>query len=241
MDDNERLFQPKKTAPAGKRFNFNAFAEIRSHSSLLYNERVAILFYMLDMDSLSMNMNYSKENVIKVKGTLYQIWKNIRTLVRNSIQVRRALNLETKDEGVYTIDVGFDIVNKMFIYCENDTKMGFTYQRLYIMADHLNRIELIIRDVLQYFQYFIRAEFKQLPDILQAAENYKKYADKLTVEQLKEIIGKRNKIDFEGLGIVYDNTDDYNTPTTDADTVTDEDRQISEAETDLNIKDDEEE
>jgi hypothetical protein len=239
-DSSDRLFSPKKTAPSGNRFNFNAFAEIKSHSSLLYNERLAILWYLLDMDSIIMNESYSKDSVLKVKSKLYQIWKNIRTIVRNSIQVRRALNLETKEDGVYTVDVAFDIINKMFIYCENDRKIGFTYQRLYIMADHLNRIELIIRDVLQYFQYFIRAEFKQMPDILQAADNYKKYADKLTIQQLQEIIGKHNKIDFEGLGVVRD-FNDYDDDTNKLDdNVSDDDKQIAAAEEALNIDEDEE-
>jgi len=203
----EKLFSSDKTAPAGRRLNFNNFSEIKSHSSLLFNERLAILFYMLDMDSILMNEVYTKEAVVKVRARLYQIWKNIRTITRNSLPCRRALNLETKEKGVYTIDVAFDIVNRMFIYCENDKKLGFTYQRLYLMAEHLNRVELIIRDVLQYFQYFIRAEYKQLPDILQASETYKRYADKLTVDQLREVVGKRNKVDFEGLGLVNEMND----------------------------------
>jgi hypothetical protein len=44
-------------------FKFNSFEEIKSHSSILYNERMAILFYMLDMKSISMNTNYYKANI----------------------------------------------------------------------------------------------------------------------------------------------------------------------------------
>ena len=198
----DQLFDTKRIARPGQGVYFD---KVNSHAADLYNERLAIMFYMLDMDMILLNQNYAKEQLAKCKGTLFQIWKNIRTLVRNNTHCRRILNIETKIPGVYTVDVAFDVVNKMYIWCESDKKEGFTYQKLWIMTDHLNRIELLIRDLLQYFQYFMRTEYKQMPDILQAAENYKQFADKLTVEQLKEVIGKRNKVDFEGLGLVFEN------------------------------------
>ena len=180
------------------------FDKVNSHAADLYNERLAILFYMYDMDSVLLNQTYSKEQFSKTKAILYQIWKNIRTLVRNNMHCRRTLNLNTKEPGVYTVDVAFSVLNNMYLWCEGDKKEGFTYQKLYIMSDHLNRTELMVRDILQYFQYFMRTEYKQMPDILQAAETYKQYADKLTVDQLREVIGKKNKIDFEGLGLVFE-------------------------------------
>jgi len=199
MVDN--LFSQKRMAkPGGGVF----FDKVNSHAADLYNERLAILFYMYDMDSVLLNQTYSKEQLSKTKAILFQIWKNIRTLVRNNLHCRRTLNLNTKEPGVYTVDVAFDIINKMYMWCESDKKEGFTYQKLYIMTDHVNRTELMVRDILQYFQYFMRTEYKQMPDILQAAENYKQYADKLTVDQLREVIGKKNKIDFEGLGLVFE-------------------------------------
>lgn len=195
------LFNVKRVARPGGGVYFD---KVNSHAADLYNERLAILWYMLDMDSILLNQTYSKEQLAKTKSILFQIWKNIRTLVRNNIHCRKTLNLDTKEPGVYTVDVAFNVVDKMYIWCENDKKEGFTYQKLYLMADHINRIELMLRDVLQYFQYFMRTEYKQMPDILQAAETYKQYADKLTVDQLKEVIGKRNRIDFEGLGLVFE-------------------------------------
>lgn len=197
----DSLFSQKRVAkPGGGVF----FDKVNSHAADLYNERLAILFYMYDMDSVLLNQTYSKEQLSKTKAILFQIWKNIRTLVRNNLHCRRTLNLNTKEPGVYTVDVAFDIINKMYMWCESDKKEGFTYQKLYIMTDHINRTELMVRDILQYFQYFMRTEYKQMPDILQAAENYKQYADKLTVDQLREVIGKKNKIDFEGLGLVFE-------------------------------------
>lgn len=202
MADN--LFSQKRMAkPGGGVF----FDKVNSHAADLYNERLAILFYMYDMDSVLLNQTYSKEQLSKTKAIMFQIWKNIRTLVRNNLHCRRTLNLNTKEPGVYTVDVAFDIINKMYMWCESDKKEGFTYQKLYIMTDHVNRVELMVRDILQYFQYFMRTEYKQMPDILQAAENYKQYADKLTVDQLREVIGKKNKIDFEGLGLVFEEDD----------------------------------
>lgn len=195
------LFTTKRVARPGGGVYFD---KVNSHAADLYNERLAILWYMLDMDSILLNQTYSKEQLSKTKSILFQIWKNIRTLVRNNIHCRRVLNLDTRETGVYTVDVAFSMVDRMYLWCENDKKIGFTYQRLYVMADHLNRIELLLRDTLQYFQYFMRTEYKQMPDILQAAETYKQYADKLTVEQLKEVIGKKNKIDFEGLGLILE-------------------------------------
>lgn len=197
------MFSAKRVAkPGGNVF----FDKVNSHAADLFNERLAILWYMLDMDSILLNQTKSKEQFTKTKAIVYQIWKNIRTLVRNNLHCRRVLNLNTKEQGVYTVDVAFDILEKMYLWCEND-KQGFTYQKLYIMCEHLNKIEQMLRDILQYFQYFMRTEYKQMPDILQAAEVYKAYADKLTVEQLKEVIGKRNKIDFEGLGLVFEDDD----------------------------------
>ena len=54
----------------------------------------------------------------------------------------------------------------------------------------------------QFFQYFYRPEFKQKPDIDMATEQYKDMADKMTIEQLKSVVGKDNKIDFDNLGVV---------------------------------------
>lgn len=188
-------------------YSFNAFKEIKSHSSVLYNERLAILFYILDLDMIQLNSHPTKETMFKVNGTLYQIWKNVRCLIRANVHCRKTLNLETKNRGVYTLDVAFDIVNQWILHCDtvnkkSASKNNWTHRNLYIIIEHLNNIEIAMRDILQYFQYFIRAEFKQMPDILQASEEYKKHADKLTMEQLKDVLGKNNQLDLESLGIM---------------------------------------
>ena len=67
--------------PPAASFKFNAFQEIKSHSSILYNERVAILFYMLDLASIELNTGYQVKDVLRVRSILLQVYKNIRTLI----------------------------------------------------------------------------------------------------------------------------------------------------------------
>jgi len=178
-------------------FNFNTFTEIKSHSSILFNERLAILFYLLDMKSITMNTHYNISDMLEVRATLLQIYKNVRTLLRNNPTVRATLNLETKDEGIYITDIANGMIDKMIKYCESN---GYTTKKIYIIVQELNRFEMMIKDVLQYFHYFIRPDFRQKPDIEMATEKYKEIADKKTIEELKEIVGKNHNVDFEGLG-----------------------------------------
>ena len=59
---------------------------------------------------------------------------------------------------------------------------------------------MLIKDVLQYFNYFIRPEFRQKPDVEMATEYYKEIADKKTVDELRLLVGQKHKINFEELG-----------------------------------------
>ena len=178
-------------------YKFNTFQEIKSHSSILFNERLAILFYLLDMKSIQLNSNYDVDMLLEVKSILLQIYKNIRTLIRNNPMMRSTLNLETKDEGTYITDIAMGMIENMVQYCIIN---GYTTRRIYILTNELNKFEIMIKDILQYYHYFIRPDFRQKPDIEIATEGYNEIADKQTVEELKEIAGKHNKIDFEGLG-----------------------------------------
>jgi hypothetical protein len=178
-------------------YNFNSFQEIKSHSSILFNERLAILLYILDMRSMQMNKSYSIDDIHEVRSVLYQIYKNIRMLVRFNPVMRVTMNLETKNEGIYVTDLMFSTIDKMIEYCEVH---GYTIKRLYIITQEINRTELVIKDMLQYYHYFIRPDFKQKPDIEIATEQYKEIADKKTVEELREIVGMKHHVDFEGFG-----------------------------------------
>jgi hypothetical protein len=178
-------------------YKFNSFQEIKSHSSILYNERVAILFYLLDMRSIAMNTHHNIADVLEVRALVKQIYKNVRMLLRYNPTVRATLNLETKDNGVYVTDVAMGIIDRMTEYCE---VYGYTVKRLHIIVEELNNIEMLIKDVLQYFNYFIRPEFRQKPDVEMATEYYKEIADKRTVDELKLLVGQKHMINFEELG-----------------------------------------
>jgi len=183
--------------PPAAGFKFNSFAEIKSHSSILFNERMAILFYLLDMRSIDMNTNQDLKNMLEVRSIIKQIYKNIRMLIRNNPTVRATLDLDTKDEGIYITDVMLGVIDRMVDFCDIG---GYTTKKLYIIIEELNSVEMIIKDILQYFHYFIRPDFRQKPDIEIATEKYKEIADRSTIDELKAIAGKKNKIDFDGLG-----------------------------------------
>jgi hypothetical protein len=178
-------------------FSLSAYNDIRTHSAWLYNERVAVLFYLLDTCMLEVNQSYNVTSIKKSYSLLYQIWKNTRSIVRSSTSCRIELNLDTKDPGTYTPDVAIGAIQRMILYC--DFEGGYTYERAFVIVQRLNAIEMLLRDILQYFNYFMRPAFKQKPDILTASDEYKKTADKLTVQQLQEVLGSRHKIDLPGI------------------------------------------
>lgn len=196
-------------------YKFNSFQEIRSHSSILFNERMAILFYLLDMKNLLLYKSKSVPAIYEVYSIIKQLYKNIRTLIRFNDTMRISMNLETKDQGIYTTDVAMSLIDNMLLYSEQN---GYTEKRIYIIMRELENIEVLLKDVLQYFQYFIRADFRQKPDVEIATEKYKEVADGRTVEQLRELVGKNHKVDFESLGSarisIEENSIDYD-PVTD--------------------------
>lgn len=183
-------------APASS-FKFNSFEEIRSHSSVLYNERMAILFYLLDMHSIRMNANSDITEIMECRSIIKQVYKNIRMLIRYNPVCRATLNLDTKDEGTYVPDVALSVIDRMIEHCEIN---GWTFKKIYIVIQEINRVEMLIKDILQYWHYFIRPEFRQKPDIDIATLQYKEMADERTVDELRALVGKNAKVDFDGLG-----------------------------------------
>lgn len=185
------------SGPPSTGYKFNTFKEIKSHSSILYNERMAILFYMLDMKSIKLNTYYSVGDILEVRGIIKQIYKNIRMLIRNTPAMRATLNLDTKDPGIYVPDVALGLIDRMIEWSETQ---GYTTRNVYIIVQELNKVEMLVKDILQYFHYFIRPDFRQKPDVEIATEKYKEIADQRTVEELRELVGKTHQIDFERLG-----------------------------------------
>jgi hypothetical protein len=118
-------------------------------------------------------------------------------ILRFNAGARVQLNIETQVDGVYTTDVAFWNIDRMIEFCEANE---FNPRRISILMQELEQLEMVLKDILQYFMYFIRPDFRQKPDIESATEKYKEIADKQSIEELKALIGKRNKIDFAALG-----------------------------------------
>jgi len=173
--------------------------EIKSHSSVLFNERMNILFTMLDAEGIDLEINPNIKQIFKVKSILSQIWKNLRPLVFYAPGVRVRLKLNTSHEGIYTIDSGLahiqECINHM-IQSEN-----YSYSHLVYIVKQISSVEIIIKEVLQYFSYFIRPDYRQIPDFDVASEKYKEMADKKTLEQFKDVIGDRSGEIFDSLDI----------------------------------------
>ena len=185
------------TRPPAASFKFNSFEDIKSHSSVLFNERLAILFYLQDMHAIRMNASSDISEVMECKAILKQIYKNMRMLLRFNPTCRATLNLDTKDDGIYVTDVALTIIDKMVEHCEIN---GWTAKKLFIIIQELNRVEELLKSVLQYFSYFIRPDFRQKPDLDIATEQYRELADMRTVSELRALVGRNSKIDFESLG-----------------------------------------
>jgi len=192
-------------------YKVNSFTEIKSHSSILFNERCAILFWQLDNAKVELYSTYDVSIMHKVKALLIQLYANFRILVSNNPTMRVTLNLETKEEGVYLTDVMLDTIKKMILYCDQNE---YTQKRLYIIVEELNKFDMLLKTILQYYHYFIRPDFRQKPDIEIATEKYKEIADRRTVEELRQIIGKKHQIDFDTLGsTMIDYSDELNNQT----------------------------
>lgn len=183
--------------PPSTGYKFNSFKEIKSHSSILYNERMAILFYMLDMKSIKLNTYYQVIDILEVRGIIKQIYKNIRMLIRNTPAMRATLNLDTKDPGIYVPDVAISLIDGMIEWSEIN---GYSTRNVYIIVQEMNKVEMLVKDILQYFHYFIRPDFRQKPDVEMATEKYKEIADSRTIDELRQLVGRNHSIDFEGLG-----------------------------------------
>jgi len=85
----------------------------------------------------------------------------------------------------------------MIAFCTNT---GYTTKRLNILVYELNNLEIILKNTLQYYHYFMRPNFAQKPDVDIAVEKYKLFADDNTIAELRELVGKNHSIDFESLG-----------------------------------------
>lgn len=176
---------------SGHQFASSNTNEIKSHSSVLFNERLHGMFAMLDMDTIDLRARPSIKELQGVAAVLRQIWKNIRCLIFNNPYIRRTLNLETQTPGVYTVDLGFRSIQKKINGMVNRNE--FFYDEIHDAIDELDYTETIIREILQYYKYFIRPEYKQKPDISEASTRFKDQFDELTVNKFLETAGASRK------------------------------------------------
>lgn len=178
----------------------NQYSEIKSHSSVLYNERMNILFTMLNAEKIDLGINPDIKQILKVKSILEELWGNIRSLIFYAPMVRTKLKLDTDKSGIYTVDVGFFHIQECINHLMEAPEEA-TYRRLDYIARQIKDVDILIKEVLQFFSYFIRPDYKQMPDFDTASERYKNLADKKTLEQLQSVIGKRSKDVFDSLDI----------------------------------------
>ena len=116
-------------------YKFNSFQEIKSHSSILFNERMAILFFQLDQYGIEMNAYQNLNTILRVKAILTQIYNNMRMLIRFNPTVRATLNLETQEDGIYVTDIVIGRINRMVEWCE---KNQYTVRNIYILTEIKN-------------------------------------------------------------------------------------------------------
>ena len=88
-------------------------------------------------------------------------------------------------------------IERMIEYCQVN---GTTLRRATIMTYEIEKFVTLIRDVLQFFQYFIRPDFRQKPDLDVATNQYSMIADERTIEELRELVGDKAQFRFEELG-----------------------------------------
>jgi len=181
--------------------------EIKSHSSVLFNERLNTLFMMLDIETMDAEIRPTLRKVLKPKALLSSIWREIRPIVSNNPPVRNVLRLETSHPGIYTVDSGFAHVQECINYIMENPEENNSYMNLIYIIQQLQSIEVIIREVLQYFKYFIRPDYAQKPDMNVASQKYKDMADKRTVEEFREILGDKAVFMKEGVELELDEED----------------------------------
>lgn len=179
--------------------------EIKSHSSVLFNERLHVSLYILETESVDIHVHPKLKPIMRVKAISHQIWKSLRTLVFNDPSCRTILKLETTTPGVYSPDVGFQKIDEMIEYLLEVPQASSIINLRQIIFE-LDQIEIIIRNILQFYKYFIRFDKTQKPDIDVATERYRAMADHRTVEELRGVMGKSAKMNLDDLDSPVDDS-----------------------------------
>jgi len=163
---------------------FSTTQQIKSHSSALFNERLGLLFYRLDQINTELNTN--KDNIPYLKqsyGHLKQVYKNIRSVIRMNPSVRVKFGIETKTPGVYYTDQLMNYIENMIEFC--DIK-GYSTGKIRKIVQVFDELDYLLRDILQYFSYFIRTEENQKIDTASYLNSTNLGQDKITEESIIE-------------------------------------------------------
>jgi len=166
--------------------------EIKSHSSVLFNERLNALFMMYDTEVIDLDIKPDVKKILRARSLLSTIWRNVRPIISNNPKARHIMSMNTKHDGVYTPDMGFSHIQECIaeMVIQND----YAYPKLMYTIQQIQNIETIIREVMQFFSYFIRQDSSQKPDINVASQKYQKMADEKTVEEFRDTLGDRTQI-----------------------------------------------
>lgn len=143
---------------------------------------------------MDLHIKPTLNGVNRTYGVLQQLWKSIRPVVSMNPSCMNTFRLYTKEPGIYTVDVGLHFVGKTLMQFRCSTDGQVSQNLFFEVIDNLDQIEISIRNILQYYSYFIRPEYKQKPDIHQATERFRHMADEHTLAELKEVLGKAARV-----------------------------------------------
>jgi hypothetical protein len=167
---------------------------IKSHSSVLFNERLSQIFYVLEQESTDLKIKPTLNGLNRVYGLLSTLWKMIRPVVSMNPRCINAFRLNTDTPGIYIIDVGMHNVGQYLNSFRMSTTQLVDAQKFFQAIDDLDQVEISIRNILQFYNYFIRPEYQQKPDIHHAAERFRAMADENTLKELEQSLGKSARV-----------------------------------------------
>ncbi len=184
--------------------------ELKSHSSALTNERISAYLMAFDTEMLNARNGHSLRAIKVSYNLIHTVWRNIRTLARNFPDCRMRLGMETKTEGVYNVDVIDKFVDNKISrieYTMVEHPEVYTPRVRRNLIELIEQMDLICRDLLQYFKFNFRTDTNQTPDIFSAVDSHF-IPDENTMNQLAGVVGKKHKIDFERLGFKPESEDE---------------------------------
>jgi len=173
---------------------YNSFdSDLKAHSSALTNERISALISLYDEAIINAKLDYRIEMSEKALVYLEEVWKSFRPLVRSNAFCRKDLRLDTIVDGVYLPDAELRDIDDAIMALKNG-KIPETIGNLKILNRKIEAIEIVIRDVIQFFKFTFRPDSRTKPDIHEATEMMHESIDRRTEEELLAIVGVNNHV-----------------------------------------------